>query len=70
MSDSMRNALDAAKLRRSALSRWDNEGGAILDGHREGLDSGTGQPEDPALTNSKFVQLRVGIIALQNLGIA
>jgi len=39
-----------------ALSRWDSEGGA-----------GPAQPEIPPLTNAELVQLRVRVIALENL---
>ncbi len=70
MSDSMPNALDLAQLRHRALSRWDNEGGATLGGHREGLSSSGGQSEVPPLTNSELVQLRVRVVALENLVIS
>lgn len=47
------------RQRLAALSRWDNEGGA--------------QPEQidtPDLTNAELVQLRVRVIALENMVIA
>jgi hypothetical protein len=51
------------RLRRMALSRWENEGG-----------SGPVTPEStvkvPPLTNAELVQLRVRVIALENLVIA
>ncbi|MDB5558878.1 MAG: hypothetical protein JWQ36_1812 [Enterovirga sp.] len=51
---------EPTQLRDLALSRWDNEGGA---GPPEGL-----QPaEIPELTNVELVQLRVRVIALENL---
>lgn len=49
----------ASRQRQTALSRWDNEGGA--------------QPapsDTPDLTNAELVQLRVRVIALENLVIA
>jgi hypothetical protein len=70
MPDGTPNALDPAQLRHRALSRWDNEGGATLGGHQEGLSSGAGQSAVPPLTNSELVQLRVRVIALENLVIS
>jgi hypothetical protein len=56
----------ASELRLQALSRWENEGGA-----------GPGRPQEhsldvdlseiPPLTNAELVQLRVRVIALENL---
>jgi hypothetical protein len=63
-------ALDSAQLRDRALSRWDNEGGATLGGHGEGLSSDAGQSEIPPLNNAELVQLRVRVIALENLVIS
>jgi hypothetical protein len=62
---------DRARLREKALSRRDNEGGASREGPQEGP---TGRaeriaPETP-LTNAELVQLRVRVIALENLVIA
>ena len=49
----------------AAISRWDNEGGAI-GGHPP-----PGVPAQmPDLTNAELVQLRVRVIALENLMIA
>lgn len=60
---------DPARQRRTALSRWDNEGGA-----------GPGRPQQaahlrdvhhaPDLTNAELVQLRVRVIALENVLLA
>jgi hypothetical protein len=56
--------LDPSELRRRALSRWDNEGGALPSGAQ-------GMPADvPDLTNAELVQLRIRVIALENLLIA
>jgi hypothetical protein len=64
------NALDSAQLRHRALSSWDNEGGATFGGHREALSSDAGQSEIPSLNNAELVQLRVRVIALENLVIS
>jgi hypothetical protein len=66
----MPNASDPVQLRHRALSRWDNEGGATLGGHQDGLKSGAAQSEVPPLTDSELVQLRVRVIALENLVIS
>ena len=56
-------AADAATLRQASLSRWDNEGGAIA--------APVSLPADlPTLTNAELVQLRIRVIALENLMIA
>ncbi len=51
-------------LRQGALSRWDNEGGAI------GSPIGDLPDAVPELDNTELVQLRVRVIALENLMIA
>lgn len=55
---------DATELRRRALSRWDNEGGAIA------LIASDALFHVPDMTNAELVQLRVRVIALENLVIA
>jgi hypothetical protein len=50
-----------------ALSKWDNEGGAGPLHLPEGLLSGDMQSEVPQLTNAELVQLRIRVIALENL---
>lgn len=55
---------DPAELRRRALSRWDNEGGAIAS-----VAQGT-HADVPELTNAELVQLRIRVIALENMMIA
>ena len=52
-----------AALRGHALSRWDNEGGALATPHAT-------QAGVPHLTNAELVQLRIRVIALENLLIA
>ena len=51
---------------RLSLSEWDNEGGAGCCGPKE---STAGKPPQniPELTNTELVQLRVRVIALENL---
>lgn len=51
-------------IRLSALSRWDNEGGAIATA------VGEAHPHGPNITNAELVLLRVRVIALENLLIA
>ena len=53
-----------------ALSRWENEGGAGPRRLQEELTSPDAQPEVPDLTNAELVQLRIRVIALENLLIA
>lgn len=52
------------ELRRRALSKWEDEGGAI-----QSPPSKT-NGDSPDLTNAELVQLRVRVIALENLMIA
>lgn len=53
------------------MSRWNNEGGANRQGPQEGsTPEGAGPKEIPQLTNAELVQLRVRVIALENLVIA
>lgn len=70
MPASIPNVLTPAQLRLIALSRWDNEGGAPLGGHQQGLTFGAAQSEIPPLGNAELVQLRVRVIALENLVIS
>jgi hypothetical protein len=62
---------DPLQVRERALSRWDNEGGALREAPQEGAMSGEPRPvEHPRLSNAELVQLRVRVIALENLVIA
>jgi hypothetical protein len=56
----------ASELRLKALSRWDSEGGAGPDGPQEHSFE-SDRSETPSLTNAELVQLRVRVIALENL---
>lgn len=53
-----------------ALSRWENEGGAGPCGPQEGFLNNQVNFERPELTNAELVQLRVRVIALENLVIS
>ena len=59
-----------SQLREKALSRWDNEGGAGPCGPQKNHVADAGQSEVPELTNAELVQLRIRVIALENLVIA
>ncbi len=69
MRDRNPNLIDSSQQRQSALSRWDNEGGAGPS-PQESLVSDEAQSEIPKLTNAELVQLRIRVIALENLVIA
>ena len=50
-----------------ALARWDNEGGAFV-GDPLSVSAAVGARDaEPALSNAELVQLRVRVIALENL---
>jgi hypothetical protein len=53
--------------RLQALSRWDNEGGAIPVGPFVNPASGAEPIDIPELTNAELVALRTRVIALENL---
>ena len=55
---------DLIDIRLAALSRWDNEGGAIAAVAQEA------HPDVPDMTNTELVLLRVRVIALENILIA
>jgi hypothetical protein len=57
-------APDPSKQRQRALSRWDNEGGAIS------MPGAEPTHPVPELTNAELVQLRIRVIALENVVIA
>lgn len=61
------NISENAKLRQRALSRWDNEGGAVAVVHQEAPASSVDLAVVPNMTNSELAQLRVRVIALENL---
>jgi hypothetical protein len=70
MPDKEPDSAASLRQRQMALSRWDNEGGAGLDGPQGGSVSAEAQSGIPELTNAELVQLRIRVIALENLVIA
>lgn len=50
-----------------ALSRWDNEGGAVSDSPQPTSALGKVEGGVPELTNAELVQLRIRMIALENV---
>ena len=67
MPDNTPSTLDLAQLRYRALSRWDNEGGAGPGCSEDRWMDGVAQSETPPLTNVELVQLRIRVIALENV---
>jgi hypothetical protein len=70
MPDSKPDVVDSSEQAQGALSRWDSEGGAGPLGPQKGEVPSDAQREIPELTNAELVQLRVRVIALENLMIA
>ena len=70
MPDLKPDSLASLQQYEKALSRRDNEGGAGPCGPRGGQISPETQSEVPELTNAELVQLRVRVIALENLVIS
>ena len=70
MPDQKLDLSDALQLRQKALSRWDNEGGAGPQGPQTSSMPSGAQADVPPLTNTELVQLRVRVIALENLMIS
>ena len=67
MPDSKPDFIDPSEQRQRALSRWDDEGGA---GPQKNEVPSDAPRQVPELTNAELVQLRVRVIALENLVIA
>jgi hypothetical protein len=70
MADVKLDSPDSSRQRQRALSRWENEGGAGPDGPQVSQISTEAKPEVPDLTNAELVQLRIRVIALENLMIS
>ena len=58
---------DMSRQRQLALAQWDYEGGAGPDGPQEGSTTGGCTDDARSITNTELVQLRVRVIALENL---
>jgi hypothetical protein len=70
MSDLKPDPLISSQQYQMALSRWDNDGGAGPCGPRGEQISAEAKPAVPDLTSAELVQLRVRVIALENLVIS
>lgn len=53
--------------RKSALSRWDDEGGATPCGPQESLAAACEIWDIPPLSDAELIQLRIRVIALENI---
>jgi hypothetical protein len=62
----LKNILSSQE-RQAALSRWDTEGGAGVDGPQETSTASHPLPEVLTPTSVEFAQLRIRVIALENL---
>jgi hypothetical protein len=60
----------ASKQYQLALSRWETDGGAASGYSPASSISGNTQSEIPELTNAELVQLRIRVIALENIVIS
>jgi len=67
MPDKKPDPIPASEPRQAALSKWDDEGGAVPRLPEQSLDPGAVPAAIPQLTNTELVQLRVRVIALENL---
>jgi hypothetical protein len=70
MPDSKPNSAERLQQRERALSQWDTEGGAGPCGPQGKSNPDEEQTIAPMLTNGELVQLRIRVIALENLVIA
>jgi len=67
MSDKKPDFSDRSRQRKSALSRWEDESGAARGRSRKVLTSNKSKPRVPQLAMAELVQLRIRVIALENL---
>ena len=67
MSDHGSESLSEALQRQRALSRWDNEGGAEIDGPQAAPHEAERQPPFPKIGDAELQALHVRVIALENL---
>ncbi len=66
MPDRASAAIHPSRQRLMALSRWDNEGGSVPDSP-PAAPPGEERWTVPELTNAELVQLRIRVIALENV---
>jgi len=57
----------ATPFRQVAISSWENEGGAPAEATQAGANIVENAVEIPLLTNAELVQLRIRVIALENI---
>ena len=55
------------KRKGGALSRWEDEGGALPCGPQEALAADCEKWDIPPLTDAEIIQLRIRVIALENM---
>jgi hypothetical protein len=67
MTQKKQDVLEPEQMRLRALSRWNNEGGAIARDIEGASIAGDALPEVPVLSNAELVQLRIRVIALENV---
>ena len=70
MPDKKPHSVAASKQYQMALSRWETDGGAVSRCSQASSISGVAQSEIPELTNAELVQLRIRVIALENIVIS
>lgn len=70
MSGSPNEESELRRHHRLAIAQWDTEGGAGPCGPQESTAVGTARSAIPDLANTELVQLRVRVIALENLLVA
>jgi hypothetical protein len=59
--------MDPTRQNQPALSRWENEGGALAMPRRAGSSNKPRPVREPASTTVELAQLRIRVIALENL---
>jgi hypothetical protein len=67
MTESGSAKTDPSEPKLSALSKWDNEGGAVSSSSQPTSTAGDDERDVPELTNAELVQLRIRVIALENV---
>ena len=70
MSGDAPERLNEALQRQRALSRWENEGGAVSSSSPAAMHAAEEPPPFPKMDDAEFQALHVRVIALENLVIA